>query len=300
MPLLLVFVMGLFRIIQSVINKTVSAHTNTTRKTLIFGGLFESAAAVFSLCYLLISGFEGLHLTTFLCAAAMGLGFVAELLTALACMQRAPLGLCVLCSLGGGVVVPAVAGVFFFNEPLAALQWVGIVLFFFAAWLLTPQSTASASVPFGKAIPFLVTNFLINGGLSLMSKYYAVIAKNANPALFSCGSYAIAAVGFGILLLGFKENRAQQAAAFPKKVYFFGGALGAVCATLVFLMVYLANAIPIVILNTVPSAICISGSVFIGRLLFKEKITAKHLFGALLSVISIALTLSAPALFGLG
>ena len=121
MNLALVFVMGLFRVIQSVNNKNVSIYTNTTRKTILFGILFEAAAAIFSLIYLFISGFGGFNLATLLCAAAMGLGFVAELLTALMCLQRAPLGLCTLCSLGGGVVLPAVAGVLFFHESLAAL-----------------------------------------------------------------------------------------------------------------------------------------------------------------------------------
>ena len=298
MSLFLVFMMGLLRVVQSVNNKTVSIYTNTTRKTLLFGILFEAAAALVSFGYLFVSGFGGFHLTTLTCSAAMGIGFVAELMTALVCLQRAPLGLCTLCSLGGGVVLPAVAGVFFFQEPLSALQWAGIVLFFFAAWLLTPQSSTTISVPFGKALPYLLANFLINGGLSLMSKFYAIVAVDANPALFSCGSYAIATVGFALLLLKVKEP--QSGPAFPKKVYFIGGAQGGVCATIVFLMVFLANSIPIVILNTVPSAICIAGSVFIGGLFFKEKITTKHLLGAFLSVISITLTLSSPGLFGLG
>ena len=300
MNLALVFVMGLFRVIQSVNNKNVSIYTNTTRKTILFGILFEAAAAIFSLIYLFISGFGGFNLATLLCAAAMGLGFVAELLTALMCLQRAPLGLCTLCSLGGGVVLPAVAGVLFFHESLAALQWGGIVLFFVAAWLLAPQSASVSSVPFIKAIPVLLANFLINGALALMSKYYAICTADANPALFSCGSYAIATVGFAALLLKFKEPDVSHSSPFPKKVFFIGSTQGAVCATIVFLMVFLANSVPIVILNTVPSAICIAGSVFIGGLLFKEKIAAKHLLGALFSVISIALILSVPSLFGLG
>ncbi len=40
MNLALVFVMGLFRVIQSVNNKNVSIYTNTTRKTILFGILF--------------------------------------------------------------------------------------------------------------------------------------------------------------------------------------------------------------------------------------------------------------------
>lgn len=281
----IVFVLGLFRIAQSVLNKSASRYTDTTAKTLRFGIIFESLAALFSLLYLFHSGFDGIHLATLLCALLTGLGFLCELLTSLAMLRRAPLVLCTLCSLGGSIVPPAVIGISFFNEPLSVSQWIGVVLFFLSAVLLTPKHKENHTFSLRKILPFALANFLINGAIVVIGKYYAVCVSRTNPALFSCWSYVFAAILFGIVLM----TRPKEAfsPAFPKKMYLIACGLGVVCATIVFSGVILAKIVPLVILNTVPNAICITGSLFIGGLFFKEKITPLHLVGALISIISI-------------
>ena len=288
MDILLVFVMGAFRVAQSTINKKVSNYTVDFDKKLYFGVLFESAAAIFSFVYLFATGFYGFGVSTLFFSFLTGIGFLIELLTSFGALNRAPLGLCVICSLGGSIVLPAVLGIFLFNEPLSLLQWMGVILFLVAAWLMTPKNTDKSSFSLRSALPYLVSSFIVNGALAIIGKYYAVCVEDANPALFSCCSYALAAVSFGcIILFKARKSKGSIIPQFPKNIYKCSGILGAVCSTIVFLTVFLAKTVSIVILNTVPSAICIVGSSFIGFLFFKEKITKNNLFGALLSVISI-------------
>ena len=287
-------VLGLsgLRVVQSTFNKKASAYTDTLDRNLRFGAFFELAAAVFSLAYLLFAGTNGFTLTTLICAVITGCGFATELLTALAALRKAPLVLCTLCSLGG-IIIPAVAGIFFFDEPMTWLQWVGVVLFFVAAVLLSPSTKADAPVKFGKAIPILVINFIVNGGLSTMSKYYAVRVENGNAAVFACWSYAVAALVFGALaLLRRKKAVELNTQPLPKRAYLFGIILGVTCASIVYLNTVLSRSIPIVILNTVPNALCIAGSLFIGCWLFKEKFTPIRLIGAAVSVISTTLVIT--------
>ena len=288
MDLLLVFVKGAFRVAQSTINKKVSNYTVNFDQKLYFGVLFETAAAIFSFFYLFLTNFNGFGVPTLFFSFLTGIGFLFELLTSFGALNRAPIGLCIICSLGGSIVFPAVLGIFLFHESLSLLQWIGVMLFLFAAWLMTPKNSDKSSFVLKSALPYLVSNFFINGTLSIISKYYAVYVDNANPALFSCCSYAIAAVSF-LCIFFFKSRKSKPSVVqeFPKKIYGYSGILGAVCSTIVFLSVFLAKTVPIVILNTVPSAICIVGSSFIGLFIFKEKITKDNIFGTLLSVISI-------------
>lgn len=287
MKLLPVFGIGILRIVQSSANKKVSTYTNTFEHTLRFGVLFETAAAILSLAYLSVAGVGGATISTMICAALTGFGFLCELLTALEALRRAPLVLCSLCSLGGGIILPSIVGIYFFNEPLTLLQWFGVLLFFVSAWLLSPRSEQTNTFSLKTSLPFLLSNFLINGALALIGKYYAVRVPNNNPALFSCWSYATAAVLFGLfLLLKTPKKAASSTTRFPKKVYLFSILLGATCATIVFSSTLLSRTVSIVILNTVPNAICIVGSLLVGFFLFREKITPIRMVGAVLSILS--------------
>ena len=301
MDKLLVGIMGLFRIAQSVTNKKISGFTATLRQKVYFGVLFESAAALFSFVYLFIFGFYGIDKFTLIFSFLTGLGFLAELLSSLAALNRAPLSLCTICALGGGVVLPAIFGIFFFGEPLSVIQWFGIAMFLLSAWLITPKSSADKSFSIVSALPFIIINFLVNGALSIIGKYYAVCVTESNPALFSCISYAFAAAMFGIFLLAISRRaKTDHATKFPKKFYALSAFVGAVCATIVFLSVLLAKTVPIVILNTVPTAICILGSAFIGHLFFREKITKRALLGVILGIASIVAVLCTSSLLGIG
>ena len=299
MDKLLVGIMGLFRIAQSVTNKKISGFTETLRQKVYFGVLFESAAALFSFIYLFIFGFSGIDRYTLLFSLLTGLGFLVELLSSLAALNRAPLSLCTICALGGGVVLPAIFGIFFFGEPLSVIQWLSIAMFLLSAWLITPKSSPDKEFSIISALPFIITNFLVNGALSVIGKYYAVCVTKANPALFSCISYAFAAAIFGIFLLALPRRATNGTAIkFPKKFYALSAFVGAVCATIVFLSVFLAKTVPIVILNTVPTSVCILGSAVIGHLFFKEKITKRALCGVILGIASIVAVLCTSDVFG--
>ena len=286
MNLLPVIGVGGLRIVQSNFNKKASRYTETTIQKLRFGGFFEAAAALFSLVYLFFVGFTGNVSATLLCALITGVGFLIELLTALAAMRHAPLPLCTLCALGGGIVVPSIVSIFWFDEPMSWIKWIGVLLFFVAAGLLTPSEKKNDTFRFSKAIPVLVVNFLINGVLSTLGKFYAVRIEGGNAAMYALFSYAIAAMSFGIVALFVHRKSHSQQTVLPKKIYWFGTVLGAVCATIVFSTTVLARHIPVVVLNTIPNAICITGSIFIGRLLFKESITLLNMIGTVLSIIS--------------
>ena len=84
---------------------------------------------------------------------------------------------------------------------MSLFQWVGVVLFFVSAWLVSPKENekSKASYNIAKALPILITNFLINGFISLVGKYYAVRVENGNAPMYSCFSYATAALMYADL-----------------------------------------------------------------------------------------------------
>lgn len=284
---------GLLRIVQTSLNKETSRHTTTLRRKLCFGIFFEAMAAIFSLVYLFVAGFGGLSWMTLLCATITGAGFLADLLTGQVALQSAPLVLFTLSALGGSVILPLIAGIFFFEEPMSLIRWLGVAIYFVAAWLLSAQGGGGESFRPRQALPILCVNFLINGALGIVGKYFAVAVKDGNAALFSCLSYASAAFFFGLVLLGKRGDRREHEEVLPGRVYGFGVVLGAVCATIVYSSTVLARIVTIAVLNIVPNVVCIVGSLLVGCLLYREKLTKRRMLGAILGIAAAVALLAA-------
>ena len=294
MKLLPVFGIGALRISQSAINKQTSKYMHDNHAYFRYGLYFESLAALFSCCYLFFAGFKGWNLPTLICAAITGICFLAELLTSLKALTLAPLPLCTLCSLGGGIILPALFGIFFFNEPMSIFQWLGVALFFLSVYFLMPQTKRKVKLE-TRAILILLGNFIINGTCGFIGKYFAVNVPNGNAALFAFLCYAFASLFFALTLLILKikvrtkneDKSLQKREKFLEKpLYFYGIAVGAVCATIVYFSTVLSRTIPIIILNTLPNCICLLGTLFLGVWVFKEKLTVLKVVGVILSALS--------------
>ncbi len=284
---------GLLRVVQANFNKQASRHLQSSGMYLYFGFFFEFMAAVCSFLYLCIGGFSGFGTETVICAAITGFCFVAELLTALFVMRHAPLVLSNLCALSGGLIVPLIAAIFWFDEPMQWWQWCGVAVFFVAVmFLTTKQSTEKKSLSL-KAAVMLALNFLINGCCGTVGKYFAIRVENNNPAMFSCFCYGFASIFFlitiAVLQTGKRITPSSFKRALPKKLYLFGVILGLGCASIVYSSTILARTVPVVILNTLPSIISIVGCLIVGQLLFKEKITPKNVLGVLFGISSAVL-----------
>ena len=241
------------------------------------------------LIYLCINGFHGLNASTVVCSALMGTMFLPELTTSLKALQNAPLALCTLCALGGGIILPAISGIFFFGEPVTVWGWLGVALFFLSAYFLAPYEKKKVSIK-KSTVFILLLNFLINGICGIVSKFFAVKLDNGNAALFACISYAFAVIWFcmAIFVLRRKPKPSTKSTErfLPKPVYFFGGAVGAVCASIVFFTTILSKTVSIIVLNTVPNAVCLIGCLLIDTLLLKGKLTARQIIGTVLNVIA--------------
>ena len=289
MDLVFVLGIGILRIFQSSFNKQSSKYLPSVNQYLRFGLYFEASAAIFALIYLFINGFYGLNALTLACSAFMGTMFLLELTTSIKALQNAPLALCTICALGGGIILPSISGIFFFNEPMTIWKWFGVALFFVSAYFLSPYEKKRLSIKKSTAL-ILMLNFIINGFCGTISKFFSVKVENGNAAMFACLSYAFAAVLFSAVLLvvGRKPHASHEASErfLPKPVYFFGGAVGAVCASIVFFTTVLSKTVSIIVLNTVPNTICLVGCLLIDAFLFRAKLNARQIIGAVLNVLA--------------
>lgn len=296
MELLFVFGIGVLRIFQSSLNKQSSKHLESINTYLRFGVYFESVAALFALFYLCILGFNGFNSFTVVCSLLMGTAFLIELTTSLKALQNAPLPLCTMCSLGGGIILPAISGIFFFNEPMNVFGWLGVALFFISAYFLMPYEKKTVHIK-KSTVVFLLCNFVINGCCGIISKFFAVGKEDGNAAMFACLSYVFAAILFGAVVFFTKVRRDTSAQAqklqagsrqafLPKPVYISGGAVGVICASIVFFTTVLSRTVSIIVLNTLPNAVCLIGSLAVEALWFGNKLTLRQIIGVVLNILA--------------
>lgn len=289
-------VVGVLRILQANCNKLTSRYLRSTVLFLKYGALFECMAAVFSALYVCLTGFYGFGAVTVVCAFLSAVCYVTELTTSLEALKTTPLVLCNMCAMGGGIILASIAGIVLFDEPMTLLQWLGVAVFFAAVWCLSPVQGTGTKKMTAKSWLLLVVNFLINGAAGILSKYFTVRVENGNAALYSCFTYAISSLLFlGLLALYAvrktpeKERGQDTKAALPRPLCLYGILLGAVCASLVYLITTLSRTVTVVVLNTVPSVISIIGCLLLGALFFREKITVRNLCGVVCGALSVAM-----------
>ena len=250
---------------------------------------------VFSACYLALAGFRGFNEVLLICGVLTGICYASEFSTTLIVMKRAPLVLCNMCALGGGIIITSIVGIFFFDEPMTIVQWSGVLMFFAAAYCLGPGGNGEKRKLTVGTVVMLVINFMINGLCCILSKYVAVNVENANTAMYTFFAYLSSSVVFSILLmfLSMKKKGAEEEGPglkkMPRQLYIYGAVLGVTCSSIVYLFTELSKVVTAVVINTVPSAVSFIGCLVLGRVMFKERITIKNSIGVVLGILSVVL-----------
>ena len=95
-----------------------------------------------------------------------------------------------------GLLVPIIAGVFLFGQPVSILQGVGTAIFFVSAWLLIKNSKNTYNGFSLKTLLLLIGAMLANGLTMLAQQMYTYYVPNGSISLFSFLSFgSVAAAG---------------------------------------------------------------------------------------------------------
>lgn len=296
-----IFIVGILRIVQASCNKKTSSFMGSKEILFRYGMLFEFASAAFGLAYLGLSGFSGFNTATVVISIITAASYVAEFMTALEAMKRAPLVLCNMCSLGGSIVLASINGMILFGEKMTLIRWLGVTLFFVVPFCMAENTGEQKKKLTAGTFGILAVNFVLNGIATTMSKVFGVSVKNGNAAMYTVVTYFCAFLLF-LLLFGWlksktgKENSARTADGaddnlFPRKLWIYALILGATCSTIVYITTILTRTMDLAVLNTVPSAISIIGCLFVGALLYGEKITLRKCIGVICGILSVVLVI---------
>ena len=289
---------ALMRVVQKVSAKKVSKEVKG-RIFFRYGGYYNLLSAVFSLITLFMVGFDGFDIPTILCALATAVCLALELFATIEVLKATTLVVNQMFSVGA-LIIPCIAGIFFFNEPMTIWQWLGIGLFVVAMYFMvsgTKQSNAKKVEKLSlKTIMLLLLTLFAGGGTMVAQKAFAVVVPNGSVAAYSFLMFALNAVimyiGYGISCLA-KRKQLQmtenslsetQKCGLSKVLLICGLILAFAVFVINMLVTELGKHISSAILFSVSYAIGIVITILVGAIFYKEKITIKNIIGIVLCV----------------
>ena len=287
MGTLYISVILLCRIAQHICGKKTSNTIDGIGRFVQYSAYCNILSAILGILLILIvnNGFY-CNTATVLISCFSGLMIVASSGFSLAAMKS---GTVALTSLFGtaGLLVPCIAGIFIFNRPMSYGQWIGIALFFIAAYLLIGSSSKIYNRFSLKTLLMLMGAMLANGFTMLAQQMFTFYIPDGDVSVFSFLSFGIV----GILLLVFacipaKGGTKIRYRLSPKLLI-----LGAVSAIAVFIINQLATLSTAFVPPAILFAFINGGSTIIAAIVaavcFHEKLTPRSILGITIGVMAL-------------
>lgn len=194
-----IIVILLFRVVQAIFNKQSSNEVGNFRTLMVYVTYKMSISALLGLVLILIAG-NGLRIDglTLLIATLSGAMLFASTACSIFCMKS---GTVSLNSMFGtaGMLIPMLAGIFLFDQPVRPLQWVGVAVFLVSSWLLVSSSKKTYSNFSFQTALLLAGTLLSNGCTMLAQQLFTQYVPQGDVSAFSFVSFGVMAL-FGAIV----------------------------------------------------------------------------------------------------
>ena len=289
-------VIAIMRVIQKVCSKVSSEQITDNKTFFAYGALYQCVAATFALITVAFTGFHNFNTGLIVCSVLSAVLFAVDLFTGLEAVKGCSIAVATMFSLGG-LVISVVVSYFWFGEEIKSYQIAGLCVFFVSAYLLSSKDGKSGEKIYAKTFLMLFVNFLANGLVMVVQKYFALKVEGANTPLFSfltfmlCGIFMVICFLFTLCKNKAKaiENRQdeEKKPVLNKKLIICGILLALALFLINIMITEMGKTVSSIIIFPVSSAICIIIATLVGYFVFKEKLSVKKIIGLLVGIASI-------------
>ena len=279
----------LCRIAQHIFGKNTSNAIRGTSCFVQYCSYTNIISGILGLLLIIIAG-NGLrcNLTALLISLFSGIMLASSKAFSLAAMKS---GTVALISLFGtaGILVPCIAGIFLFGQPMSWGQWGGIVLFFVAAYLMIGSSAKIYNGFSLKTLILLIGTMLANGFTMLAQQMFTFYVPDGDVSVFSFLSFGIVGVLLLILSLIPAKGKTKIEYRLSSRLLL----LGAVSAVAVFIINQLATLSTGLVSPAILFTFINGGSTIIAAIVaavcFHEKLTMRSSLGIIIGVIALVI-----------
>lgn len=289
----LFLVIAFMRVIQKVCSKISSEQITANKTFFAYGALYQCVAAAFALIAVAFTGFHDFNGGLIVCSILSAVLFAVDLFSGIEAVKGCSIAVATMFGLGG-LVISVVVSYFWFGEDIKVHQIIGLAIFFVSAYLLSSKDGKSGEKISAKTFVMLFINFLANGLVMVVQKYFALKVQGANTPLFSfltfilCGLFM--AICFLFTVCKKKATEIPQEERKPvlnKKLVICGVLLALALFLINIIITEMGKTVPSIIIFPVSSAISIIIATLVGYFIFKEKLSVKKIIGLLVGISSI-------------
>lgn len=275
----------LLRVPQNFSSKKTSGLVTNSQSYFLYGTYSYILAGLIAFVMLLFDGMSGFSLPA---VGISALGAVSLAVSLFCSIEALKSGVMVLAAMAGsaGLLLPCIAGIFMFNEPMKPMQYIGIALLIFSGWLLIGYSKEQTGSFTPRTLLLLIGSMLSNGSVMLAQKMFSKYLPDTSVSIFSFLTFGLIGIGMFIGLVPSLLSQSGRAkiAAVPKPVFLYG--------TISSIILLAINQLATLAGRNVPSAIMFpindGGATIItaitAAIFFKEKLTVRSVCGLILGI----------------
>ena len=279
------------RVVQSCFSKKASILLPQELKGRIkyFSVSQMAAAGLALLSVLFMNELTEIDLQTLVIATLSGVSLVLSSICGILAIQS---GTIALNSMFGtaGLLVPCIAGIFLFHEPMSHLQWVGVLILFISAYLLVVSSKQTYTGFSKKTVLLLLGTFLFNGLTMLFQLIFSRFVPNGSVSMFSFLTFLIPGLVLTCILPFLKNQKGEgdsKDSKLPKKLIYFSLLL-AVAVFVINQLATIASALlsPVILFAFINGGGTVIATI-VAAVMFHERITLRSACGVVLGVASL-------------
>ena len=278
------------RVFQHLFGKRISNEVRTMPCFFKYMAFMKVVAASLGLILILIAG-NGFKcdLLTVLISTFSGIMLVLSSAFGMLVLRS---GTVALSSLFGtaGLIVPCIAGIFLFNAPMSWGQWLGVAIFFVAAYLMITSSSKIACKFTLKTFLLLLGVMFTNGFTMIAQQMFTFYVPEGDVSVFSFLSFGIVGI-FMIIMAIITSARSEHTEEDKLTPSIMGMAV--VLAAAVFIINQLATlstafVSPVVLFTFINGGSTIIAAI-VAAVCFREKLTVRSVLGIIIGVASMVI-----------
>ena len=275
----------LLRVPQNFSSKKTSGLVTNSQSYFLYGTYSYTLAGLIAFVMLLFDGMSGFSLPAVGISALGAVSLAVSLFCSIEALKSGVMVLAAMAS-SAGLLLPCIAGIFMFNEPMKPMQFIGIALLIFSGWLLIGYSKEQTGSFTPRTLLLLIGSMLSNGSVMLAQKMFSKYLTDTSVSIFSFLTFGLIGIGMFIGLVPSLLSQSGRAkiAAVPKPVFLYG--------TISSIILLAINQLATLAGRNVPSAIMFpindGGATIItaitAAIFFKEKLTVRSVCGLILGI----------------
>ena len=275
----------LLRVPQNFSSKKTSGLVTNSQSYFLYGTYSYTLAGLIAFVMLLFDGMSGFSLPA---VGISALGAVSLAVSLFCSIEALKSGVMVLAAMAGsaGLLLPCIAGIFMFNEPMKPMQFIGIALLIFSGWLLIGYSKEQTGSFTPRTLLLLIGSMLSNGSVMLAQKMFSKYLPDTSVSIFSFLTFGLIGIGMFIGLVPSLLSQSGRAkiAAVPKPVFLYGTISSIILLAINQLATLAGRNVPSVIMFPINDGGATIITAITAAIFFKEKLTVRSVCGLILGI----------------